>query len=164
MLLATVVMGVAAVVLFIVAWQKGGGAHVEGLRLGRDLMVQVFPLLILAFVVAGLVQVLLPPETMAKWVGTESGVRGVLIGTASGAVIPGGPYSTMPVAAGIYKAGASVGTMVAFMTSWSLWAVWRLPIEAGLMGWEFTGARLACTFFFPPIAGLLANRFFSGVA
>jgi len=31
------------------------------------------------------------------------------------------------------------------------------------MGWKFSLIRLACTFFFPPIAGFLADRFFSGV-
>jgi hypothetical protein len=54
--------------------------------------------------------------------------------------------------------------MVAFMTGWSLWAVSRLPLEIGMMGWQFTAIRLACTFFFPPIAGLIANLFFSRVS
>jgi len=53
--------------------------------------------------------------------------------------------------------------MVAFLTGWSLWAVTRLPLEMGLMGWKFTLIRLACVFFFPPIAGLIANKFFSGI-
>jgi len=53
--------------------------------------------------------------------------------------------------------------MVAFLTGWSLWAVSRLPLEIGIMGWKFWLVRLACVFFFPPIAGLIANKFFSGV-
>jgi hypothetical protein len=52
--------------------------------------------------------------------------------------------------------------MVAFVTAWSLWAVGRLPMDIGILGWKFTVVRLACTFFFPPIAGLLAQLFFSG--
>jgi len=47
--------------------------------------------------------------------------------------------------------------MVAFMTGWSLWAVGRLPMEVGILGWQLTLVRLASTFFFPPIAGLIAN-------
>jgi len=53
--------------------------------------------------------------------------------------------------------------MVALITAWSLLAVARLPIEIGLIGWKFTLIRLACVFFFPPIAGLIANKLFSGV-
>jgi hypothetical protein len=53
--------------------------------------------------------------------------------------------------------------MVAFMTGWSLLAVSRLPMEIGIIGWKFTLIRLASTFFFPPIAGMIANRLFSGI-
>ena len=101
---------------------------------------------------------------LSKWVGTESGFRGILIGTAIGSVMPGGPYVCLPIAAGLLRMGASAGTMVALLTSWSLWAVSRLPMEIGIMGWQFTLIRLACTFFFPPIAGLLANLFFARVS
>ncbi len=95
--------------------------------------------------------------------GDESGLKGIIIGTAAGAVTPGGPYVSLPVAAGMLRGGASTGTMVAFLTAWSLVAVARLPMELGIMGWKFTAVRLACTFFFPPVAGLLAQSFFAGV-
>jgi len=63
----------------------------------------------------------------------------------------------------LIRSGASVGTMVAFLTGWSLWAVSRLPMEVGILGWKFTLIRIASTFFFPPIAGLIAKAFFTGV-
>jgi uncharacterized membrane protein YraQ (UPF0718 family) len=50
--------------------------------------------------------------------------------------------------------------LVAFLTAWSLWAVARLPMEIGVLGWEFTLIPLACTFFFPPIAGFWHSFFF----
>jgi uncharacterized membrane protein YraQ (UPF0718 family) len=108
-----------------------------------------------------MIQYLVPTEMISKWVGTESGFRGILIGTAMGGFMPGGPYVSLPIAAGFLRVGASVGTMVAFITAWSLWAVARLPLDIGIIGWKFTLIRLACTFFFPPIAGLIANLFFS---
>jgi hypothetical protein len=36
-------------------------------------------------------------------------------------------------------------------------------MEIGILGWKFTLVRLACTFFFPPIAGIIAQIAFSGV-
>jgi uncharacterized membrane protein YraQ (UPF0718 family) len=119
-------------------------------------------LLVFALIVAGMVQVLLPQELISKWIGAESGIRGILIGTVAGALAPGGPYVSLPVAAGLLRSGAGVGTMVAFLTGWSLWAVSRLPMEVGILGWKFTLIRLASTFFFPPIAGLIAHLFFAG--
>jgi len=128
-----------------------------------NMIVQILPLLVFAFIVAGMIQVLLPRELLARWVGAESGIRGILIGTVAGGLSPGGPFVNLPIAAGLIRSGASVGTMVAFLTGWSLWAVSRLPMEVGILGWKFTAIRLASTFFFPPIAGLLAQALFGGV-
>ncbi|MBA7485673.1 hypothetical protein ES707_21223 [subsurface metagenome] len=128
------------------------------------MVIQIVPLLIFAFIIAGMIQVIIPYELISRWIGTESGFRGILIGTVAGGLAPGGPYISLPIAVGLLRTGASIGTMVAFLTGWSLWAVARLPMEVGIMGWKFTLIRLACTFFFPPIAGLIANRFFSGAS
>ena len=159
MLVPTIVMGVLAVILVFFAFQKG--VHVTGLKVSWNMLIQIIPLLILAFVVAGMVQVLVPQELISKWVGAESGFRGIIIGTVLGALAPGGPFVSMPIAAGLLRAGAGVGTMVAFLTGWSLLAVSRMPMEIGILGWKFTMIRLACTFFFPLIAGWIANIFFS---
>ncbi len=163
MLIPTVIMGVIAIVLLIIVYQRGGGEHILGLKLAGNLLLQIIPILIFAFIIAGMIQVLVPTEMISRWVGAESGFRGILIGTAIGGFMPGGPYVSLPIAAGLLRAGAGIGTMVALITAWSLLAVARLPIEIGLIGWKFTLIRLACVFFFPPIAGLIANKFFSGV-
>jgi len=157
MLVPTIVMGALAVIFFLIGYYKGEGQHIIGMRSALRMTVQILPLLIFAFIVAGMVQVLVPREVLSEWVGAESGMRGILIGTVAGALVPGGPYVSLPVAAGLLQAGAGVGTMVAFLTGWSLWAVSRLPMEVGIMGWQFTLIRIASTFFFPPIAGLIAQ-------
>jgi len=152
-------MGGFAIVLLLIGYQKGQGQHITGMKLALNMTYQMLPLLVFALIVAGMVQVLLPRELLSKWVGAESGIRGILIGTVAGGLSPGGPYVNLP----ILRSGANVGTMVAFLTGWSLWAVSRLPMEVGILGWKFTLIRIASTFFFPPIAGLLAQTFFGGV-
>lgn len=163
MLIPTIIMAVLALVLLAIGYSRGEGQHVQGLSSGVKMIVEIIPLLLFAFIVAGMVQVLLPQELLSRWIGEESGLKGILIGTLAGGVTPGGPYVSLPVVAGLLKAGAGVGTLVAFLTAWSLWAVSRLPMEIGILGWKFTFVRLACTFFFPPIAGLIAQFVFSGV-
>ena len=162
MLIPTIVMALIAIILVIIGYSKGEGQHVAGLKSALKMTTDILPLLVCAFIVAGMIKVLLPQELMSRWVGEESGFRGILIGTVAGGIMPGGPYVSLPLAAGLLRAGAGLGTMVAFITAWSLWAVARLPMELGIMGWKFTLVRLACTFFFPPIAGFLAQTFFSG--
>ncbi len=162
MIIPTIIMAVIAVVLLFIGYAKGQGQHIKGLKSALHMTIDILPLLIFAFIVAGTVQSLLPRELLSRWIGEESGIKGILLGTVAGGITPGGPYVSLPVAAGFLRAGASVGTMVAYITAWSLWAVTRLPMEFGILGWKFTIARLATTFFFPPIAGLFAQAIFSG--
>jgi len=163
MLLPTIIMAALAVILLLISYLKGGGQHITSLKISFRLLMSMLPLLIFALVVAGCIQSLLTKEFVAKWVGAESGLRGILLGTVAGGIAPGGPYVSLPVALGLLNSGAGIGTMVAFITGWSLWAISRIPLEVGVLGWRIVGIRLACTFFFPPIAGLLAQRFFSHI-
>ena len=163
MVVPTLIMAVLAIALLIIGYQKGEGQHIAGLKSGSTMLIEIMPLLIFAFIMAGMIQVLIPKELLSKWVGAESGFRGILIGSIVGGFTPGGPYVSLPICAGFLKAGVSVGTMVAFITGWSILAINRLPMEVGILGWKFTLVRLASTFFIPPIAGLIAQTFFSGV-
>lgn len=160
MLVPTLVMAALAVGLIGLGVHRGQGEHVSGLKAGGMMMLQVLPMLLLAFVVAGMAQALVPGDRIASWIGTESGFRGIWIGTLAGVLTPGGPYVSLPVAAGLMRAGAGAGTLVAFLGAWSLMSVARLPMEVGLMGWRFTGIRVACTVFVPPLAGWLAHVLF----
>ncbi len=161
MFIPTIVMACLAVILLVIGYSRGESQHITGLKSALKMTIDVLPLLIFAFIMAGMIQTLLPHELLSRWIGEESGIRGILIGTIAGGITPGGPYVSLPLAAGFLRSGASLGTMVAFITAWSLWAVSRLPMEIGIMGWKFTVVRLACTFFFPPIAGFLAQMLFS---
>ena len=162
MLIPTTVMGALAIGLLLIGYLRGQGQHIIGMKSALTMTVDILPLLVFVFIVAGMIQVLIPREIVSKWVGSESGMRGIVIGTVAGGFTPGGPYVSLPVVAGLLHSGASVGTMVAFLTGWSLWAFSRLPMEVGILGWKFTIVRIVCTFFFPPIAGFIAQTFFAG--
>ena len=164
MLVSTLLMGGLALMLLGIGYYRGEGQHVAGLKFALRVVVQIMPLLIFAFIVAGMVEVLLPREALSRWIGAESGFKGILLATLAGGVCPGGPYVSLPIVAGLLRSGASIGVVVAFLTSWSLWAVARLPMEVGILGWRVTLIRVASTFFFPPIAGLIARLLFRGAA
>jgi uncharacterized membrane protein YraQ (UPF0718 family) len=155
-------MAVLAIVFAVVVYLVGGKAMtLEGLKLGGQLLWDILPLLIFAFILAGLIQVMIPKEVISRWVGRESGWTGIIIGSVAGGLTPGGPYVVFPIAAALYKTGASIGALVAYIAGWSLWGLSRLPIEVGLLGVKVTIARLVATLIFPPLAGFLAQLFFS---
>ena len=163
MLIPTIIMGSLAVILIFIGYAKGQGQHIGGIKAAVGMVGGILPLLIFAFIVAGMMQALMPREFLSKWIGADSGLRGIFIGTVAGGFTPGGPYTSLPIVLGLLRSGAGVGTVVAFLTSWSLWSVFRLPMEVGILGWRFTLIRVACTFFFPPIAGLIAHGIFRNI-
>jgi uncharacterized membrane protein YraQ (UPF0718 family) len=160
MKIATIAMAVILVALIGVAIWRGEGSLQKGLTFGGKTFLSTLPLLILAFAIAGLVQVLVPREFIIKWLGAGSGFKGIMIATLVGAVTPGGPYVSFPIVASLYKSGASVGTVVAFVTAWSVWAVSRFPLEIGLVGPKLAIARFLSTLIVPPLAGLFAQAVF----
>ncbi len=159
MLIPTLVMAALACALLGLAYSKG--QHEAGLRRTAAITAEILPLLFFSLLAAGLVQVLLPTEVLSRWVGAESGLRGIFIGAVAGSLVTGGPYVCLPLAAALFRAGASVATVVAFLAGWSVWGLSRLPLEVGVIGWKFTLMRLASTLILPPLAGILAQLFFS---
>jgi len=163
MLISTIIMAAIAAVVLFVAFAKGDDTHLQGLKAGGWMLIQLLPLLVFAFVIAGTLPLVIPREMITQWIGAESGLKGIFIGAAVGGMLPGGPAVSLPILAGFLHVGASTGTLVAMITGWSLLAFTRLPLEVGIMGWRFTLIRLACTFFLAPLAGLIAQRLFNNV-
>lgn len=153
----TLIMISLAIALLIFAFTRGGGLAKEGLKSAGKTLWSNLPLLLAGFLIGGLVQVLLPAELIQAWLGKEAGVKGVLIGCVAGGLIPGSPYVIFPIIGGLYKAGAGVGSVVGFVSAWSLWSVSRFPMEIALIDPKVATLRYAITFLVPPLAGLLAN-------
>lgn len=156
-------VALSAVVLALagVAWWKGGqDLALEGLRQGFQTLVSVTPILLAAFLTAGLTNVLISKELVERWLTTSAGWRGILLGCIGGALIPGGPYVYYPIAGSLLQSGAGVGVLVAFVTAKNLWAVSRLPYEFALLGPRLTLMRSALTLIFPPLLGYLAEILF----
>lgn len=150
-----------ALALAGLAWQRGGlDLALAGLVQGGRTLLSVVPLLIAAFLIAGLIQTLVTQEMVARWLGTRAGWRGIALACLGGALMPGGPYVYYPIAAALLKAGASLGVLVAFVTAKNLWSVTRLPLEFALLGPRLTVARLVVTLILPPLLGFVAEVLF----
>lgn len=152
----TLVMVGLALVLLVIAFVRGKNVAVEGIKLAGASIWNNLALMLAGFLIAGLMQVLLPKELIATWLGNKVGFKAVLFGCVAGGLIPGSPYVVFPIVAGLYKAGAGLGALVGFITAWSLWSVSRLPVEIALIEPKVAIIRYAITFIVPPVAGLFA--------
>ena len=123
-----------------------------------ELIVAIAPILVGAMLVGGYFHALVPRETVARLLGGESGLKGLLLASAAGAVTPGGPFASFPLAAALYQSGADVGTTVAFLTSWSVLSLLRLAVwDIPLLGIELSLVRLLASLPLPLLAGYLAR-------
>jgi uncharacterized membrane protein YraQ (UPF0718 family) len=154
-------LAAAALGLAGLAWSQGGpGLALEGLIRGAETLRSVSLLLVAAFVVAGMTQVLISRESIERWLGTRSGWRGILLACLGGALIPGGPYVYYPIAGALLASGAGLGPLIAFVTAKNLWSVTRLPLEFALLGPQLTIMRFALTLVVPPLLGMLTHWLF----
>ncbi len=157
----TQVLIIIAVLLAGLAWQQGGAAlAVAGLVEGGKLLLNTAILLVAAFLIAGLIQTLVTEEAVSRWLGQESGWKGIALACVGGALMPGGPYVYYPIAAALLHTGAGLGVLVAFVTAKNLWSVSRIPLEFALLGPQLTLIRFAVTLIIPPLLGVLAEMLF----
>ena len=122
------------------------------------LFVDMLPKMAAGCMIAAFVTRLLPREVVARVVGAESGVLGLIIAMVMGAALPGGPLTIYPVAGAFLVLGADAGTAIAFITAWNLLGYNRALIwEVPFFGTEFVGWRVLIALPLPIIAGLLAR-------
>ncbi len=101
---------------------------------------------------------ILPHEKVSRSLGPQSGLKGLLIGAAFGAILPGGPFTAYPVAGALLSIGADFGATIAMVVSWTLIGygraiAWELPI----MGTDFTLWRIVISLPLPVLAGALGR-------
>lgn len=111
------------------------------------------PLIMLAVLIAGCIEVLISPEQIAKWLGDGSGWRGIFAGWAAGILTPGGGPIGLPIAGALAKRGASMPAVLTYLTSMSLLSLMRMPMEWGILGSRVTLTRWAATAFIPLAVG-----------
>lgn len=152
------VMFLLAGVTTIIAYFKDHHVPLEGLKAGGKMFWNIFPALVLAFIAAGMISKILPREIMSRWLGEESGLRGLILATLAGSLTPGGPFVQFPIVAALIKSGAGVAPVMAYISAWSLLGMNRfLVYELPLLGWKLSLSRLSASLLFPIIIGLLTR-------
>ena len=153
-----VVLAALALVTAALAYLKDPGLPAIGARNGLSLLWFIIPRLVPALILAGMLQVLIPQETVARYFGRQSGLTAICVASVAGLITPGGPMVSVPLLVAAANSGAGTGSLVAYMTAWSLFGLQRIIAwEAPLMGWHFVSVRIAASFMLPVLAGYIAT-------
>lgn len=94
------------------------------------------------FVLLGLMDVWVPRETMVKYMGEGSGIKGILLSIILGSAAAGPLYGAFPVAAVFMKKGVKFSNILIFIGAWSTTKIPMFLFEMASLGTQFALTRL----------------------
>jgi uncharacterized membrane protein YraQ (UPF0718 family) len=141
-----------------VYWRDGAARFLDVIWSDADLFVWMMPNVLAGCLIAALVTILLPRETVSRWVGRDAGFKGILISAGAGIIVPGGPFTIYPIAAAFIGMGADAAAVVTLITSWttiglSRSLVWELPF----LGFDFVLWRWLAALPLAVLAGVIVR-------
>ncbi len=151
-----------AVLIVIVAssasyvyWRDGATKFIEVVWSDTDLFLSMLPKVLAGCLTAAFLTILLPRETISRWLGAESGLKGILLATFAGIIFPGGPFTIFPIAGAFVVMGADIAAAVTLITSWTLLGLNRIVTwEMPFLGFDFVAWRWLAALPLPIFAGL----------
>lgn len=152
-------MGLTVVSALACWFLLGPQAFYDSVRSDVGLFLSVTPKLGAALLIAGFVQILVPRELVARWLGEQAGIRGVVLATGIGAITPGGPMTSFPLVNALHNAGTGRAALIAYLTSWATLGFQRILIwELPLLGVEFALLRQLASIPVPFLAALISEH------
>lgn len=94
------------------------------------------------FILLGLMDVWVPRETMVKYMGEGSGVKGIILSIILGSAAAGPLYGAFPVAAVFMKKGVKFSNLLIFIGAWSTTKIPMFLFEMASLGTKFAVTRL----------------------
>jgi uncharacterized membrane protein YraQ (UPF0718 family) len=105
-------------------------------------------------VIMGLFSVWVSNETIIKYLGKSSGLKGILLALFLG-MLPTGPlYIAFPIASSLIKKGARVSNIIIFLSAWACIKLPQELVELEFLGFDFMATRLILTVISVIIIGL----------
>ena len=156
-----ILIGLVAVAVAAALLKGGGGLAWQGTMQTYGLLKSVWLRLPVGFALGGFIQVLVPRAIIARWLGPNSGIKGILIGSYTGIVLAGAPYVMLPVVASLYLAGAGPGPIIALLVGQALLGiqnllVWQIP----LLGIALPLSKYIACLIITPFAGFAGSLVF----
>ena len=110
------------------------------------------------FILLGLLDVWVPRETMVRFMGEGSGLKGILLAILIGSAAAGPLYAAFPVAAMFMKKGAKFSNVVLFLGAWSTTKVPMVAFETASLGPVFALTRLGMSIVGIAIIAVVMNK------
>ncbi|MBN2737934.1 MAG: permease [Spirochaetales bacterium] len=141
---------ITSIIIFILNAELGKRALETTLYSLQEMLIVIPPV----FVLLGLLDVWVPKETMVKFMGEKSGLKGIILSLVAGSFAAGPLYGAFPVSAVFLKKGASLRNVFIFIGAWS-----TTKIPMFLFEYSGLGPRFALTRLLVDIPGIIIIAF-----
>ena len=148
-----IAMALAVGALLIFDFDRGLKAVDTTFYTVKEMLLVIPPI----FVLLGLLDVWVPRETMVKYLGEGSGIKGILLAILIGSAAAGPLYAAFPVAGVFMKKGAKFFNVVLFIGAWSTTKVPMVAFEVASLGPLFGLMRLGMSLIGISVIALTMN-------
>ncbi len=139
----------------LIAFMKNKQKATASLKIAAMSFIKILPMVFLIIIVIGLLLGFIPPEQISRFIGEQSGIAGVLLVGAVGALLHIPALLSFPLAASILERGASVAAVAAFITTLTMIGMITLPLEISILGKKMALLRNGLSFVVAIIIALI---------
>ena len=143
----------AGALLLLMGLALAQGSFREAMTTSFRQLLGFLPILVIAVMLAGFAETLLPQRLVQDLLSDSSGFKGLAVAWFAGIITPGGSIVGLPIIAGLYRVGVGTAVLMTYATSLATLSILRLPLEAGFYGWRLTALRVGVSLGLPFIAG-----------
>jgi len=118
-------------------------------------MMMILPAIML---IMGLFTVWISRETVEKYLGRASGIKGMFLSILCGALPTGPLYVAFPVAATLIRKGACISNVIVFLSAWACIKIPQEMVELQFLGLNFMALRLFLTIVFISLMGVVIEH------
>ena len=124
----------------------------------QQYLIEMMIILPAVMIIMGLFAVFIPNETVVKYLGETSGIKGIALSILIGTLPTGPLYIAFPMAATLLKKGARVSNIIVFLSAWACIKLPQEMVEFQFLGGKFMFLRLILTIIFVILMGLIIER------
>jgi len=124
----------------------------------QEYLIEMMIILPAVMIIMGLFAVFIPSETVVKYLGKTSGIKGIALSILIGTLPTGPLYIAFPMAATLLKKGARVSNIIVFLSAWACIKIPQEMVELQFLGIEFMVLRLILTVIFVIIMGVSIEK------
>ncbi len=151
----TLTMWIGTAVFLIFSFVKDKGKTKQALKMafgmGKGMLISILSIIFLI----GLILTILPPDSIAKFVGKQSVLLATVISAAFGAITLIPAFIAFPLVGTLVRAGVGVVPAVAFLTTLTMVGIVTFPLERREFGLKFAAVRNGLSFIFAIMIALV---------